>query len=660
MAGRHDGLEQQGMAVGVERPQARHVLGGLPVHDLAVVERRLDQHRGIAPRGQVGVRAVRLHVGVLGEDLGVAPLLELADRQRQRLVEHRVDHVHERHAHHGGPEQLGPHVEHGADEQAAGAAALDDEPVGGGVAAGDQVLGARDEVGERVALLEHAAGIVPALAEVAAAADVGDGEGHAALEQAQPARREHDRVRKAVRAVAREQERARAVARCRRGRDERDGHARAVGRGGVDALGPVTRGLVAAEHLRLLEERQRPRGHVVIEHRGRRDQRLIAEAVARRHELGVRLGIHLVRGLGELHEVRDAGGDLGHAQASEPVVTLLGDVVAGEDVDVLDHHVLAVRDELGPVLGPWIGDRRADETEVAAALAVGPDVEDAVPGPDAVIDVVLVVLLPLEHRPPPASRICRRHVANLGAGERARRGEEPGAAARAPHVDAEELVGFFEDQVVAGVAQAVTPETVRPLRRVLADVEQRTRPRRPRHRRDLLDTIGLQLARRQVLHEQRVLAKAGVVERVGEPVGVVVDGISAEGEEGMAHGQGVEIEQDLLGLIRPGGLAAVDRILLALLRARVIEVIAATVGNGRVVFLDAAQDLPVERVLERFHRLHHGRRVRVLRFQVSGDTRIVLVAQPEVIVLAAVAVNDVEPGNLGCVRRDGHGGPMVP
>src|SRR2546425_9093222 len=43
-----------------------------------------------------------------------------------------------------------------------------------------------------------------------------------------------------------------------------------------------------------------------------------------------------------------------------------------------------------------------------------------------------------------------------------------------------------------------------------------------------------------------------------------------------------------------------------------------------VVFLDAAQNLPVERVLERFHRLHHGRRIRVLRFQVSGDTRIVL------------------------------------
>src|SRR5207249_6275383 len=89
-----------------------------------------------------------------------------------------------------------------------GAAALDDEAVGGGVAAGDQMLGARDEVGERVALLEHAAGIVPALAQVSAAADVGDREGHAALEQAQPARREHDRVRKAVRAVAREQERA--------------------------------------------------------------------------------------------------------------------------------------------------------------------------------------------------------------------------------------------------------------------------------------------------------------------------------------------------------------------------------------------------------------------------------------------------------------------
>src|SRR2546430_10377884 len=37
VAGRHDGLEQQGAAVRLERPQPRHVLGGLPVHHLAVV-----------------------------------------------------------------------------------------------------------------------------------------------------------------------------------------------------------------------------------------------------------------------------------------------------------------------------------------------------------------------------------------------------------------------------------------------------------------------------------------------------------------------------------------------------------------------------------------------------------------------------------------------
>src|SRR5215470_18162849 len=44
VARRHDGLEQEGASFDPERPEPRDILGGLPVHDLAVVERRLDQH----------------------------------------------------------------------------------------------------------------------------------------------------------------------------------------------------------------------------------------------------------------------------------------------------------------------------------------------------------------------------------------------------------------------------------------------------------------------------------------------------------------------------------------------------------------------------------------------------------------------------------------
>src|SRR5688572_18461815 len=51
----HDGLEYQRVGVGLEAPELRHVLGGLPVHHLAVVERGLHQHRRVGAGLQVVV-----------------------------------------------------------------------------------------------------------------------------------------------------------------------------------------------------------------------------------------------------------------------------------------------------------------------------------------------------------------------------------------------------------------------------------------------------------------------------------------------------------------------------------------------------------------------------------------------------------------------------
>ncbi len=74
--------------------------------------------------------------------------------------------------------------------------------VGIAVAGGGQVLDGGDEVGEGVALDEHLAGVVPGLAQVAAAADVRIGHHHAAIEQAQPVGAEAERQRVAIGAVA--------------------------------------------------------------------------------------------------------------------------------------------------------------------------------------------------------------------------------------------------------------------------------------------------------------------------------------------------------------------------------------------------------------------------------------------------------------------------
>ena len=139
-------------------------------------------------RLDVVVRRVLHHVVERRLLVRIAPLDVLARRQRQRGVEHRVDDVDERHLRDDRLEQVRPHVDDGADQQAARAAALNHQSIRGGVAVLDQVLRAVDEIGEGVHLLHHAALLAPFLAHLAAATDVGVGVDDAAIEQAQPAR----------------------------------------------------------------------------------------------------------------------------------------------------------------------------------------------------------------------------------------------------------------------------------------------------------------------------------------------------------------------------------------------------------------------------------------------------------------------------------------
>ena len=210
-------LSSSGWRVGLQGAQLRHVLGRLPVHDLAVVQRGLHQHRRIRA-ALAGCRRASTSA-CSGSTLarpGLPHSRYSPDGERQRRVEHRVHHVDERHLRDHGPEQLGPQVGHRAHQQAARAAALDHEPFGRRVAAAHQRLGHRDEVGEGVLLAQQLARVVPEPAAVAAAAHVGDREDHPAVEQ-RHARGAEVRVdRDAVGAIAVEQHAAAVPCRARR------------------------------------------------------------------------------------------------------------------------------------------------------------------------------------------------------------------------------------------------------------------------------------------------------------------------------------------------------------------------------------------------------------------------------------------------------------
>ena len=96
----------------------------------------------------------------------------------------------------------GPHVDDRAHQQAARRPALDRHALRIAVALRSQMLHAGNEIGERVALHQHLAGVVPRLAQVAAAADVRIRHHHAAIEQAQPVGAESQRQRIPIGPVA--------------------------------------------------------------------------------------------------------------------------------------------------------------------------------------------------------------------------------------------------------------------------------------------------------------------------------------------------------------------------------------------------------------------------------------------------------------------------
>ncbi len=139
----------------------------------------------------------------------------------------------------------------------------------------------------------HAAGIVPGLAEFAAAANVGDSEDDAAVEKAEAIGTEGDGHGDAVAAVTVKQERGAAVAGSVVAVDDRHGDFCAVGGDSVEAFAGVERWIVAAEDGLLLAQGAVAGADVEVEYGARSDEGFVGEA----DEGGVELGIGAERGV---------------------------------------------------------------------------------------------------------------------------------------------------------------------------------------------------------------------------------------------------------------------------------------------------------------------------------------------------------------------------
>ena len=334
-----------------------------------------------------------------------------------------------------------------------------------------------------------------------------------------------------------------------------------------------------------------------------------------------------------------------------------GDGEGCEEVEVLKGMVGVEGDEFGPMVAIGRGGRSGDDAEVLAGI-VDADVEETV----AVVGVVLLVVDAGGDDAELAGGVAGGEEAVFVGGVTAGFDQEVDAVAGFANAEVEALVRFVEDKGVFGCgrAEGVAEDVVLTLGGlVLGGIEEGARVVGPGDGADALSGVWELDARAEVADVERVLAESGGVGGVGEEVAVGADGHCAERHEGMAFGERVDVEDDLLGLGGVeggvevgvgGGAAAVDVVLAALDGAGGVEPIAETVGNGLVGLLDMGEHLGVELALQVGGGRHAGGGVGVLGFKIGDDLGRVLVAHPAVVVVERDAV---EGGRRGVAAGDG-------
>src|SRR5882724_3261312 len=166
------------------------------------------------------------------------------------------------------------------------------------------MLSSRNKIGERVAFLLHAASIVPGFAQFTSAANVCYRKDDATIQKAQTIRIEIDRHGDAVAAVAIKEERGGAVARRVAPIDDRERHARTVGRGSVQPFADILSWIVAAENRLLLAKDASARADVVVEDGARRHKGFVLKTDVHGIEFRIFTDGRIVSGLREFNAVR--------------------------------------------------------------------------------------------------------------------------------------------------------------------------------------------------------------------------------------------------------------------------------------------------------------------------------------------------------------------
>ena len=139
----------------------------------------------------------------------------------------------------------------------------------------------------------------------------------------------------------------------------------------------IERPVKAAGDLQLLEQRRCAARHFVLIDRSRRHQRLVSVAEGGRVKDPVNVRMRVIGRLGKRdltgrRELRPVAAEASHAQPRQSILALTGDKEPRKEVNLFQHHGVAVGNQFAPVLAPRRRHRRGNQAEVAPAI-IGAD-----------------------------------------------------------------------------------------------------------------------------------------------------------------------------------------------------------------------------------------------------------------------------------------------
>lgn len=501
------------------------------------------------------------------------------------------------------------------------------------------MFGAGDEVVEGGLFVGEFAGLIPAASEFAAAADLGDGEADAAVEEAEEVAVEPRIVGAAVGAVAVDEDGTGAVGGMVFGEEQPDGDEGSVFGGGVGLFDAIFARIVAGRAGFLFDGFDVAGGEVEFGDGVGLEEGFVADALESGLEVGCVFGAEPGAGAGggEPAGLRGIGG-VEDVETGDAVFAGFEDDVVGEGFDGAVGDGFVAGEDFGPVGAGGLVEGGAEDAAVDGVFAaedepvlvgVGEGVTDAGSawGDEDGFGVGLV------------EGDERGFHGVLAAGGEAHEAFAFGGT------DGDlkgGVVVFVDDGVVGGVGpEGVAFDAAGAFGGVGFGVEEGLiveGPDRGLGEGGVGDLVGEDFAGGQVLDVDGVAVGAVGVFFPGIEVAVGGNGGSAEGVAVAGSGAFVEVEEDGFGSFGIG-FAAEEAVVFAFDVAAVVEPVAFAVRDGDVFADNAGFEFSDDFSAQRIEGGEDGIGVLVFGLEVGQDGGVFAVAQPVVVVGPVDAVS---------------------